>query len=265
MFHIHSSYIELAISAFLSCLKERNGYRIMSIKYENKIVLITGTSRGIGEFLMNYFLDEGAVVFGVSKGEVHKNNSSYIHNIGDVTKTKDVSNIIHNIRKNTGRLDIVINNAGIASMNSTILTPERVARKVFDVNFICTFNVSRESAKLMMAKKNGRIINFSSIAVPMNICGEAIYASSKIAVEEFTRIFSKEVAEYGITVNCVGPSPINTSMIENIPKSKIDKIIDNMSIKRWGEFKDVKNVVNFFCSDDSDYITGQTIYLGGVS
>ncbi len=237
----------------------------MSKRYERKVILITGTSRGIGEYLKNYFLEEGATVFGISRTEVADNNYSYSHIIGDVTKTEDVAKAIYSIRKKAGSLDIVINNAGIASMNTVLLTPERIARRVFDVNVIGTFIVSRESAKLMMGKRYGRIVNFSSVAVPMHIDGEAIYASSKIAVEEFTRVFSKEVVQYGITVNSIGPSPISTGLIQNVPKNKLDKLVEAMPIKRLGEFRDVRNVVDFFCSEDSDYITGQTIYLGGVS
>lgn len=234
-------------------------------KYSNKIVLITGTSRGIGKFLAEYFLAEDAFVFGVSRTNSTNDNNKYFHYTADITETSDVINIMHDIRKRKGRLDIVINNAGVASMNSVILTPDSIARKIFDVNVIGTFNISRESAKLMINKKYGRIINFSTIAVPMHINGEAIYASSKIAIEEFTRIFAKEVGHCGITVNTIGPSPINTDLIKNVPKSKIDNIVKNMPLKRLGLFRDVSNVIDFFCSDNSDYITGQTIYLGGVS
>lgn len=238
---------------------------MMGKMYKDKVILVTGASRGIGAFLVNYFLKEGAFVYGVSRTEITNESSSYVHSIADVTNTKDVANVIYNIRKSIGHLDIVINNAGIASMNTVLLTPESAARKILEVNFIGTFNVSRESAKLMMRKKHGRIVNFSSVAVPMHIEGEAIYASSKIAIEEFTRIFAREVAEFGITVNTLGPSPIITSLIENVPKNKIDKVIEGLAIKRLGEFRDVRNVVDFFCNNDSDYITGQTIYLGGAS
>jgi 3-oxoacyl-[acyl-carrier protein] reductase len=233
--------------------------------YKNKVVLITGASRGIGKYLVNYFLREGAIVFGVSRGEAKNNHKSYIHFIADVSKHKEVANVIFKIRKNGGKLDVVINNAGIASMNTVMLTPDYTVKNIFEINYLGTFNVSRESVKLMIGNGTGRIVNISSVAVPMQIEGEAIYASSKAAIECFTKIFAKEIAAYGITVNTIGPSPINTSLITNVPKENVDKIIDSMPIKRLGEFEDVLNVVKFFCSEGSNYITGQTIYLGGVS
>jgi 3-oxoacyl-[acyl-carrier protein] reductase len=125
--------------------------------------------------------------------------------------------------------------------------------------------MSRESAKLMMKQKYGRIINFSSVAVPMNIEGEAIYASSKAAIETFSKVFAREVASYGITVNVIGPSPILTDLIAKVPEQKIQDLVNKMPLKRLGEFRDVENVIDFFASEASSYITGQVIYLGGVS
>ena len=116
-----------------------------------------------------------------------------------------------------------------------------------------------------MYKNNfGRIINFTTVAVPLNLEGESIYASSKAAVSSLTKILSKELADYGITVNSLGPTPIRTDLIKSIPKNKINKLIERQAIKRFGSFKDISNVIDFFVDEKSDFITGQIIYLGGI-
>jgi 3-oxoacyl-[acyl-carrier protein] reductase len=116
-----------------------------------------------------------------------------------------------------------------------------------------------------MKKNNfGRIVNFSTVAVPLNLEGEAIYASTKSAIEQFAKVFSKEVASMGITINTIGPTPTDTDLIRAVPKNKIDELLSQQAIKRLGGFNDIINVVEFFISVNSNYITGQTIYLGGV-
>ena len=150
-------------------------------------------------------------------------------------------------------------------MNHIFLTPQTSADRIMNTNFRGTFLICRESAKLMKKNGYGRIINFSTIAVPLSLAGEAIYTASKSAVESFTKVIAKELADSGITCNLVGPSPIETDLIRTVPSEKIDKIIDALSIKRIGRFDDVANVIDFFIKPESDYITGQVIYLGGVS
>ena len=117
---------------------------------------------------------------------------------------------------------------------------------------------------MMRKKTKGRIINFSTVASPLNLEGEAIYASSKAAVQKFTQIAAKEFAPFNITVNCIGPTPIKTDLIKAVPKDKIDLLLNSQAIKRLGLKEDVLNVIDFFISNKSNFITGQTIYLGGI-
>jgi 3-oxoacyl-[acyl-carrier protein] reductase len=126
------------------------------------------------------------------------------------------------------------------------------------------FVFSREAAKIMKKNQTGRIINFSSIATPLKLEGESVYASSKAAINSLTETLSKEFAPFGITVNCIGPTPIKTNLIKSIPKVKIDDLIKRQAIKRFGEFSDISNVTDFFIRPESEFITGQVIYLGGV-
>ena len=139
-----------------------------------------------------------------------------------------------------------------------------VDKKIFETNFYGTFYFSREVAKKMIKNGGGKIINFTTVAVPLNLEGESIYAASKSAIEQFTKVFSKEVATMGITVNTIGPTPIETDLIKTIPKIKLEELISKQSIKRLGTFDDILNVVDFLISPKSNMITGQIIYLGGL-
>ena len=116
----------------------------------------------------------------------------------------------------------------------------------------------------MMKQKFGRIVNYTTVASALRLDGEAIYAASKSAIENFTQTIAKEVATYGITVNAIGPTPVETDLIKAVPKNKIQELLEKQAIKRFGNFEDIKNVIDFFIDKKSDFITGQIIYLGGV-
>ena len=148
-------------------------------------------------------------------------------------------------------------------MNAALLTPAATVDEILATNVRGTALVSRESAKLMMRRKYGRIVNFGSIAVPMRIEGEAVYAASKAAVASYSRILARELAPFGITVNVVAPSPIETDLLRGVPQDKLQSLVERQAIKRMGRMEDVANVVDFFIRPESDFITGQVLYLGG--
>ncbi len=228
------------------------------------IILITGTRKGIGKHLTEHYLSQGHIVIGCSRRPVDLEHSKYSHHQVDLKEEKEIVRMVRSIKKAHGHIDVLINNAGMASMNHLLLSPYSAMKSIFETNYYGSFITSREVAKVMIKKKAGRIINFSTVAVPLNLDGEALYASSKAAVESLTRISAKELGEFGITVNCVGPTPIETDLIKNVPKDKIDELIGHQSLKRFGTFDDVTNVIDFFIKPESQFITGQTIYLGGV-
>ncbi len=124
--------------------------------------------------------------------------------------------------------------------------------------------MAREAAKLMRRDRYGRIVNFSTVAVRFDLEGEAAYVASKAAVEALTRVLAREFAEFGVTVNTVAPVPIKTDLIAGVPLDKIEGLVQRQAIKRFGEFRDVTNVVDFYLRPESDFVTGQCIYLGGV-
>ena len=230
----------------------------------NSIVLITGASRGIGLYLTQYYLGKGYCVVGCSRSESTLSHVNYSHHCLDVSDEKAVKTLFSTIRKAHKRLDILINNAGIASMNHALLTPLATVEKVFSTNVFASFLFCREAVKLMRKNSYGRIVNFSTVAVPFALEGEAIYAASKSAVESLTKILAKEFAEFGVTVNALGPTPILTDLIKNIPEDKLDRLLEKQSIKRFGKMADVSNAIDFYIQPDSEFITGQVLYLGGA-
>ena len=227
-------------------------------------MLITGARKGIGRYLVEYYLKKDFFVIGCSRSESEITDSNYLHYCLDVSNEKKIKDMFRDIRNKLGKLDVLINNAGIASMNHALLTPLDSVQAMMTTNFTGTFLFCREAGKLMKKNNFGRIVNFTTVATKMRLEGEAIYVATKAAVQSLTEVLSRELAPDGITVNAMGPTPIETDLIRSVPKDKIEKITDRLAIKRLGNFSDVSNVVNFYISKQSDYITGQTVFLGGI-
>jgi 3-oxoacyl-[acyl-carrier protein] reductase len=114
------------------------------------------------------------------------------------------------------------------------------------------------------SKRKGRIVNFATVATALDLEGEAIYAASKAAIESLTRVLARELSGFGITVNAVGPTPVATDLIRSVSKEKIDALLARQAIRRLGEMRDIANVIDFFIREESDFVTGQVVYLGGV-
>ena len=150
-----------------------------------QITLITGTRKGIGKYLVEHYIKRGHIVVGCSREVPDWTIQGYKHYEADVSDEKAVLQIFSGIRKEYGRLDNLINNAGIASMNHTILTPLSSVHSVLNTNVVGTFLFCREAAKLMQKNKYGRIVNFATVATPLKLEGEALYAASKAAMQIF--------------------------------------------------------------------------------
>lgn len=231
------------------------------------ITVITGTSRGIGEILAKHYLSLGHIVIGCSRdlpkwAEYSVDN--YLHYNLDVADESKVRKMFSEIRQKYGYIDNLINNAGIAAMNHSVLTPISTVENILKTNTIGTFLFSREAFKLMKTQKYGRIVNFTTVATPLKLEGEAAYAASKAAIISLTQIMAKEFADFGVTVNAIGPTPIKTDLIKNVPADKIETLLDRQSIHRFGTFDDVINVMDFYLKKESAFITGQVLFLGGV-
>jgi 3-oxoacyl-[acyl-carrier protein] reductase len=230
-----------------------------------KVMIITGTSRGIGRYLAEYYIQNGYIVSGCSRGEGTIKNKNYLHFAINVFDEDRVVDMIKTIENKYGRVDVLINNAGIASMNHIITTPLTTSHEIFNVNFFGTFIFLREVSKIMVKSKKGCIINFATVATPLRLEGESIYAASKAAVVSLTEISARELAPFNITVNAIGPTPVPTDLIKNVPQRKIDALLDRQAIKRFGKMEDITNIIDFFISEKSNFITGQIIYLGGIA
>jgi 3-oxoacyl-[acyl-carrier protein] reductase len=230
-----------------------------------KTIVITGTRKGIGKELAEYYLGRDWQVVGCSRGESAIDHSNYDHFALNVSDEDAVVKMARAIKGKYGGVEALINNAGIASMNHAVLTPASTVNQILQTNVVGTFLFCREMAKLMRRAKNGRIVNFTTVAHPLNLEGESVYAASKAAVESLTRILARELSEFGITVNAVGPTPIETDLIRGVPQAKMDALIERQALNRMGEVRDVINAVDFFLQEGSDFITGQVLYLGGVN
>lgn len=228
------------------------------------VTLITGTRKGIGQFLAAHYVRLGHTVVGCSREQPEWQLEGYEHHLADVADETAVGQIFSSIRKTHGRLDNLVNNAGIASMNHSLLTPLSTVNNILRTNVAGTFLFTREAAKLMKKARHGRIVNFTTVAIPLKLEGEAIYAASKAAVQSLTEILAREYAADGITVNAVGPTPIATDLTRSVPKAKMDQLLSRQAIHRFGTFEDVANVVDFFLKPESSFITGQNIFLGGL-
>ena len=229
-----------------------------------QVILITGARKGIGRALVEHYLRRGCTVVGCSRKEADFNHDRYAHYCLDVSDENAIQQMFADIAAKSGRLEVLINNAGIASMNHVLLTSPAKAREIVETNFIGTFLMCREAARLMKKNNFGRIVNVASVATPLKLEGEAVYAASKAAVISFTQVAAKELASFGITVNAIGPTPIETDLIKSVPKEKLDQLISLQAIKRLGTFDDVANLIDFLIRPESDFITGQVIFLGGV-
>lgn len=231
---------------------------------DDPVALVTGSRKGIGRYLAEHLLRRGYRVIGCSRNPAEWKAESYRHIQADVTNEDQIKLLVRDISASYGRLDAAINNAGTASMNHALLTPASTFRNLLDSNMLGTFLVCREAAKLMRRRRFGRIVNFSSVAVPLRLEGQAAYVASKCAVVGFSQTLAREVADFGITVNVVSPGPVDTDMIRGVPKEKIDRLLRSLPVKRLTSFTDIANVVDFFLCAKSEAITGQVVNLNGT-
>ncbi|RXJ66833.1 oxidoreductase [Halarcobacter ebronensis] len=231
----------------------------------SRVFIITGSSKGIGKALSLYYLEKGFIVVGCSRGETTICHENYRHHSLEVNDEKAVVKMVRETKKEFGKIDVLLNNAGIASMNHFLTTTLQSVQNIFATNFEGTFLFSREVSKVMMKQKQGRIVNYTTVAAALNLEGEAVYAASKAAIENFTQTVAKELASFNITVNAIGPTPIQTDLIKAVPKDKIEELLQKQAIKRFGEIDDIKNVIDFYIDEKSSFVTGQILYLGGIS
>jgi 3-oxoacyl-[acyl-carrier protein] reductase len=233
---------------------------------EQPVVLITGTSRGIGDHLARHFVERGARVVGCSRGE-HEElaHERYTHRVADVSSEAGVVELFRFISDSYGRLDVAINNAALnPALGLVALTPAGAAADTLAVNVLGPFLVCRESVKLMARHRFGRIVNLGSMATRHEVQGEALYTASKAALNAFTRVLAKEVASQGITCNVVAPSAVESQLSRAVDRDKLGEVLARNAIPELGSEADVAAAIDWLVKPESAAVTGQIVYLGGA-
>jgi len=241
---------------------------------KRKVSLVTGAGRGIGRAICLELAKAGSgiAVNDLSKesgekvvSEVEKLNRKSSFYKTDVSNHIEVTNMVSDVLKEFRKIDVLVNNAGIATSTLVKDMDEKEWDRVLDVNLKGVFNCSKAVLKDMIKRKSGKIINIaSSAAFTGNGVISANYSASKAGIIGFTKTLAREVAPYGITVNAVAPSFIYTDMIKELLAGKnIEDYIKLIPLGRPGKPEDVANAVLFLASDKSDWITGQTIHVNG--
>ncbi|MEO7502164.1 MAG: SDR family oxidoreductase [Gemmatimonadaceae bacterium] len=224
-------------------------------------VIVTGASRGLGRFCAEKLHESGYNVIGVGRkpGSV----APFEMRQADVADQQSVRRALEDLRGDPA-VYALINAAGIASMNLVITTPPETVRRIIETNLLGTIFCCQQVAPALIRRGSGRIINFSTLGVPLAIKGEAIYIASKAGVEGFSRTFAREMAPHGVTVNTIAPGPIDTALLEKVPRDNIDAVVRQQIIPRQGEPVDVWNIVSLLLSAESSMISGETIHVGGA-
>jgi 3-oxoacyl-[acyl-carrier protein] reductase len=235
-----------------------------ALRYADHVVVVTGASRGLGRLIAEYFLREGASVIGMSRSESSLAHAHYVHDAVDVGDDKAVRTAFVRVARSHGKVDILVNNAAVLTSMHALLMPALRAEEMVKTNFLGVFYVAREAAKLMKKTKRGRIINIGSMAEALEPIGDSIYAATKAASTTLAGVLAKEFAGHHITVNTLGVTAIETDMLAQLPRDKVDAVIARLPLARFATPDDVFNVLDFFASPRSSYVTAQTVYLGGV-
>ena len=238
-----------------------------------KVVLVTGSSKGIGALTAQRFAEAGAkVIVNYAGGkeaadqvvsQIRQNGGDAIAVQADVSKSDEVRHLFDAAIAQYGRIDVLVNNAGIMITKLLKDTTDEDFTRQFDINVRGTFNTMREAATRLADK--GSIINFSTTINRLMVPTYSTYSATKSAVEQLTRVFAKEIGARGITVNSVSPGPVNTELFtKGKSKEAIDRFAAMTAFNRLGEPEDIAKVVLFLAGDDAKWIDGQNIGLNGA-
>lgn len=239
---------------------------------DKKLALVTGASRGIGLAIAQRLIEDGYLVVGTATSEsgVEKLNgtlqasgpehTAVLLNISDSEQTETA---LAQLISEHGVPNVVVNNAGITRDNLFLRLNEDDWQAVINTNLSGVFRVCKALTKAMLKKKEGSIINISSVIGTTGNAGQANYAAAKAGLEGFSRSLAQEIASRNITVNCIAPGFIQTDMTDVLPEAQKEAILATIPGKRFGRPEDIAGAVAFLASDDARYITGQTLHVNG--
>ena len=236
---------------------------------KDQVAVITGAASGLGLAISKKLASEGVKLALLDIADKipteFEHNSSVKYYKSDVTKEEDVKNIIQAIHTDFGRIDILVNSAGITGKTNTKshLTETDNLSKVFEINFMGSYFTSKYVLPYMLDQQYGRILHIASIAGKEGNAGMLAYSASKAAVIGMTKVQGKEYAENGITVNALAPAVIQTAMVDAMPDEQVKYMTDKIPMKRCGTLEEAANLVAYIVSPTNSFTTGFTFDLSG--
>ena len=238
----------------------------------DKLVLVTGASRGIGQAIALTLGDAGAIVVGTATSEKGANviTKQFAKNkitgqgmILNVTDNNNIAKLMKNINEKYGTVDILINNAGITRDNILMRMKQEEWDEIIDTNLASVFKMSKVVLRGMMKKKAGRIISITSVVGAMGNSGQTNYAAAKAGIMGFTKSLAREVGSRGITVNTVAPGFIQTDMTDALPEDQKEALAPQIPMARLGTVDEIAQTVLFLAGEGGSYITSQTLHVNG--
>lgn len=235
-----------------------------------RIALVTGASRGIGQAIAKRLANEGYLVIGTAtseKGAAAVND--YLQELGgagrvlNVQDAEQINQLFDSIEKEFGNVQVLVNNAGITQDGLLMRMDDNAWERVLDVNLTSVFRTSKRAMKGMMKARQGRIINITSVVAAMGNAGQTNYTASKAGIEGFTRSLAREIGSRQITVNCVAPGFIDTDMTSELSEALIQSMLNAVPLARLGKPEDIAAAVNFLASEEAGYITGTVLDVNG--
>ena len=247
-------------------------------KFDNQVVIVTGSGspKGIGKTIAKTFAKQNAAVViadvnavGVEEvvNEIKAAGGEAMGVVVNITSEESVNEMVKKVMDNYGRIDVLVNNAGISQKVTVADMTRSDMRKIFEVNMFGLFLCTQACMKVMREQKYGRIVNLSSVSGKRGggVFGGAHYSASKAAVLAFSKNLSREISAEGITINSVCPGLINTEIWKSLPEEDAKKVIDSIPMGRPGETQEVANAILFLASKEASYITGEEIDINGGS
>jgi len=235
---------------------------------KDKVVLITGASGGIGKAIAKKFAEAEAKVALNDIAPAEEALKSFSQEIGgkyflaDVSKFEEVEKMVENIQKEFGRLDVLVNNAGITQDRTLAKMTKEEWQKVIDIDLTGVFNCTKVALPLIIANQ-GKIISISSLVGQRGNFGQTNYAAAKAGIIGFTKALSKEVGRFGVTVNAIAPGFIETRLTENLPPELKETIKKFTPLGRFGKPEEVASLIFFLASEEASFITGAVINIDG--